>query len=256
MPFDEYLAVDAASNSRLGYFVGKTPAYAKDRIDNPKPPTDDMRLGTLVHAMLLEPDAVNDRFVAAPKVDRRTKIGKAKWAEFEKNSNGREVYTEVVWEKACKMAKNLLEARGPVGGKTEVSAFWIDPQTEEPCKARFDEVFEDCDVIYDHKKTKSAEIGSVIRSIIDYGYARQDAMYSEGYRIITGRPLKEFRFYFVESADLYEVAPYNIDPDSVMKATIQYHSLLQLYSFCKKEDMWPTYSATPRTVTLPDRAFK
>lgn len=44
--------------------------------------TDAMRLGTALHTLLLEPESYRARHPVAPKVDRRTNVGKAEWAAF------------------------------------------------------------------------------------------------------------------------------------------------------------------------------
>lgn len=58
-----------------------------------KPDSEAMAFGRAFHAAILEPEVYAEQFVIAPKVDRRTKDGKATWEEFVKLSQDKTVLT-------------------------------------------------------------------------------------------------------------------------------------------------------------------
>ena len=55
--------------------------------------TPAMVFGDAVHTYILENDIFKSRFAVAPNVDRRTKVGKAKFNEFQSTLKGHEIIT-------------------------------------------------------------------------------------------------------------------------------------------------------------------
>src|SRR5690606_16617947 len=72
-------------------------------------PTSAMDLGTLLHAMVLEPTRIP--FAAAPECDRRTNAGKAAWAAFEADciAAGKRAIKSDAWQCAETMLSALRE---------------------------------------------------------------------------------------------------------------------------------------------------
>lgn len=79
MPADVYHAIPAVSSSWLKTWLNSTPAHAQEPMDPNKPA---LRLGTAVHARILEPGAYTDLIAVQPDVDRRTSAGKAAYADW------------------------------------------------------------------------------------------------------------------------------------------------------------------------------
>lgn len=68
LPEQEYFKLDAASNSLLSK-VKRSPAHAKEAMDNPADPTPSMRLGSLMHTLVLEPEKFEERYHVASDTD-------------------------------------------------------------------------------------------------------------------------------------------------------------------------------------------
>ena len=81
------IPIEYVSHSRIETFRKNPQLYKKQYVDKivTRESTPAQALGSLVHAMLLEPDTVDDKFKVAPNVDKRTKAGKEVWEEFYKN---------------------------------------------------------------------------------------------------------------------------------------------------------------------------
>ena len=60
-PDADYFATPAASNSTLSR-MKKSPAHCKAYMEEPFEPTANMKLGTLVHTLVLEPGTFHDRY--------------------------------------------------------------------------------------------------------------------------------------------------------------------------------------------------
>jgi signal transduction histidine kinase len=192
VPFDDYLAIDALSNSFLCAFE-RSPANAIWAKHAPSFDGDSAAdLGSLVHTIALEPEEVRNRYAVLPKVNMRTNEGKEKAADFlaSAESAGLEVISEDVFIKARRMAKSmmahpeferLLKAEN---GHSEVTVIWIDQETGLKCKARCDRLVPVLGgaAVLDIKTTD--KIDRLKWSVLDYGYDRQEAHYSEGLRAV------------------------------------------------------------------------
>jgi exodeoxyribonuclease VIII len=106
---------------------------------HPPQPTAAMDFGTALHCAVLEPIRFSKEYIAAPKVDRRTKEGKATWAAFEADNADKSVMDaddfltvqrmrESAW--AHPIAKQLLSGQG----HNEVGAVWVNEETGITCK--------------------------------------------------------------------------------------------------------------------------
>lgn len=137
MPCADYYRIDALNWSRLRAALHSPAHFAN--YDALRTETPEMRLGTLVHQLILEPDA---DCILLPKCDRRTKAGKAAYAEAESasESSGLPLVREEEMEQAklvadavmrCSAAREILERCS-----TEVVAEF--DLHGRACKARLD----------------------------------------------------------------------------------------------------------------------
>jgi len=91
----EYHARPEVSKSGLDQ-IRRSPLHYWNRYLNPdriiEPPTLAMVIGSALHARVLEPHLYDDEYMAAPEgIDRRTKEGKLRWADFEAEADGKTV---------------------------------------------------------------------------------------------------------------------------------------------------------------------
>lgn len=258
MPFRDYLAVPALSNSGLK-LLAKSPRHYAASFDPERPdaePSDAMRRGTLLHTMALEPHAVAQRYRVKPAaMNFTTKDGKA-WRDA--TPAGVEIVSEAEHRAACVQARNLRqlpELAALLGaGEAEVSFFWLDEETGVHCKARADWVFASASggvVLLDLKTTEDATPEAFGRSCARYGYHRQAAWYTDGWRQATGGDVLGFVFGAVESAWPHDAVPYMLDDAALAKAREQIAGLLQLHSQCERTGHWPGIASEITTLSLP-----
>ena len=146
-----------------------------------------LNMGTALHCLLLEPQHFESRFSIMPKYDLRTKEGKEGRKQFmdEYYSPDKIIITEDEMQKLQLMrqsalahpdAKKLLEMQG----ECEASLYWNDFETDVLCKIRPDKIvyINGKPIIVDIKKTSN--INDFGRSIEDYRYHVQAAMYIDG----------------------------------------------------------------------------
>lgn len=237
----EYRKYPAISRSEL-WKLRESPEKFKWAMEHPEPPTPALIFGQVFHKLALEPMDFGTEFAVAPAVDRRTKDGKAAWAEFTAAADGKTVITQDVFDKASEMVcaldcapfvKKLLD------GAHELPLFWTDEMTAEPCKVRLDALSEvnGQPIIVDLKTTADASTDGFMRSAVRLGYHFQAAMYSEGYKQNTGKkPL--FVFIAVEKEPPYSVNILQADEAFINHGYDIFRELIGVYHDCKTTNNW------------------
>jgi hypothetical protein len=249
----EYHSSPAISKSGLD-LIRKAPALYKWRRDNPSEPTPAMRLGTLTHSAVLEPEDFSAGTIVRPDgIDRRTSTGKAAWTEFEQLAIGKEIISA---EESAKLAAirdavraHPAAAKALAGSPTiEQSIFWESDGIA--CRCRPDAVTER-GVIVDLKTTRDASPDGFAKSVAQYRYHVQAAYYSDGYEAAFGEPPRGFVFIAVETEPPYLVAVYVASEAMTSRGRMDYQQDLDTFRECRDTDTWPGYATAPITLDLP-----
>jgi methylphosphotriester-DNA--protein-cysteine methyltransferase len=259
IPFDTYRAWDAVNQSFLKTMLSHSPAHAMHERDNPTS-TAALALGSLVHAMLLEPDTVADNFIVIPECDRRTTEGKAIYAAFLARKRPSQVEVKAgEWEKAeamvaiCTNHPTATEWLADAEER-EVCIVWNDAATGLRCKARLDGITQRLygHGILDIKTTADASADSFSKSIYNYGYHMQAAFYRDALRSLELTPA-EFRIIAIESSAPYQTACYELSETAIELGAVEIRKALDLYATCRESGNWPGYES--QTLDLPYWAY-
>lgn len=249
----EYHASPAISKSGLD-LIRKTPALYHWRQANPTEQTPAMRLGSLTHTAVLEPHYFDQETIARPEgIDRRTSAGKAAWAAFEIEADGKEIVTVEEMSKLALIQQAVhnhpAAAKALAGRPTiEQSIFW--DADGIACRCRPDAVTEK-GVIVDLKTTSDASPEGFAKSIAQYRYHVQAAFYSDGYRAAFGEAPRGFVFIAVETEPPYLVAVYVASEAMTQRGRVDYQTDLDTFRRCQESGIWPGYSDAPLTIDLP-----
>lgn len=218
----------------------------------PREETAALRLGTAVHAAILEPGVFARDYVVATW-DARTKDGKAQ--RDAAIASGKIVISDDDETTICAMAQSVHEhpiASAILASRihTEEPIFWTDPLSGIECKGKPDMV---CRVggrtsIVDLKTTNDANEDDFARSIANYAYHVQAAMYLRGWREVSGEEAS-FTILAVEKSAPYAVAIYELDEDAIAKGSARVIGLLQRLKACRESNSWPGYAT--KTISLP-----
>lgn len=254
MPHDEYLKVEALSNSGLKKLM-KTPAHFKAP---QKPPTSQQQAvwdwGTAFHVEVLEPDKYNNRVIVTSK--KTITAGEKKEAAEE----GKVIIKEpahIDIQGAVQAARDHPDS-GPLlkaGGVTEMSFFWEDPEYGFLCKGRADKIT-DSRITMDLKSTGDAEdesrgFGSFWKNFISLRYRFQAYWYLNGLTIASGVPHDRFVFIAVEKEPPYGLNVFEADKEVLLWAMEEIDPLKRLYSECLASNLWPCYPTGIKTIGLP-----
>lgn len=181
-------------------------------------PTASMIFGSLFHTYCLERDTFADHYAACEKLDKRTKEGKWKWEQFQTAHAGKTIITQDDLSTADAMflgvmrnkhAQQLLEAEG----KNEQPIFWEDA-SGLPLKCKPDRALLRR-LIVDLKTTDDISPDGFGRTIFNYGYHCQAALYVDG--LASAMEGEEFPFVFiaVSKEPPHETAVYTLPPRAI-----------------------------------------
>ena len=248
MPNDVYHAYEGISKSGLDLIANSPALYAARK---PNETTRPMQIGTALHAGILEPHIYASDFHLLPDIkDRRS-------SEYKKL---KEIHGEAfvfVGEECANLDAMIKQAHTDAevmsymnaGGISEMSAFIQCPEAGVLLRCRYDYLMTDSDVCIDVKKTKDAREVEFSKSIDDFRYHVQDAMYSYVYKLLTGRELV-FKFLAIQEKTPHTARIYTLDEYSKMIGYYYYHRDLMTFAECHKINFWPQPSQNGE-ISLP-----
>ena len=245
----DYHADPAISASHL-HAVAASPYHYWSRFLAPgRPPsvqTAAMKLGSLTHCAVLEPDELSSRYDIAP--DRRTNAGKSVAAEME--AAGIEAVTAPEMEQAMAMAASVRSHQAAAAllrdGKAEQS-FWWDDSTGLRCKCRPD--WYNGTTIVDLKTTTDASPRGFAKSVAAWRYHVQQNHY------LAGTFAERFVFIAVEKTYPYAVGVYELDETAALHGEAERRNNLQTIADCRAIAEWPGYGNTIQPLSLPNWAL-
>lgn len=244
MSNDDYHGGPGISKSGLD-LISKNPALYKDRyIDGNRPePTKPMIVGSATHTAVLEPEKFDKEYIVAPAVDRRTKTGKAAYAEFMEKAEAEQLIPLKAdeYENIMRIAEAVRAH--PVAsqifskGQAETSIFHHDELTGELVKVRPDWITDD--LLVDLKTTQDASMEAFERACWNFRYYVQSPMYLDIANEQSGFHYNSFLFVCVESNEPYSIAVYYADQEMMDAGRMEYRRCMEIYHQHKQQNQWP-----------------
>jgi hypothetical protein len=254
MPFPEYLAHPALGSGAIRQFIKSPGHFLHYTRTKGVPPTPQMLLGSAAHCAVLEPREFNSRYAKAPDVDRRTKDGKAAWAEFLDCNPHKEILTPEQYDTAWAIKDTLSampEYRALLAAgahyDVEVSCFWTDDATGLELKGRADMLRSD-GVCIDLKTTIDASPHGYPHAIARYGSHIQAAIYCDAFEC------DRFVFVAIENKPPFAAGIYTLDEASLELGRQQYRAALDGIAKYERSGIWPI-GYGEQEIGLPAWAF-
>jgi exodeoxyribonuclease VIII len=248
---EQYHADPAVSASHL-HAIARSPYHYWSRYLDPKrsamEPTAAMRLGSLVHCAVLEPEDLLQRYgVCAP---RNTKAGKEQAERMV--AAGIEAVTQSDMALALSMAASVRVHPAAstllAQGKAEQSFWWDDATTGLRCKCRPD--WYHGTTVVDLKTTTDASPSGFARSIATFRYHVQASHYLSGLH-----GAERFVFIAVEKTAPYAVAVYELDAAALAAGNELRQRDMRVIADCQATKEWPGYGDDLQTLSLPSWAL-
>jgi hypothetical protein len=255
---DEYHQGEGISKSGLD-LIAQSPLHYWAKYLDPnresQEPTPALLLGTAIHTSVLEPERFATGYRVAPKVDRRTKDGKAAWEGFQAECAANNA-TPISFDdyEICRRIADQVRSHPTAQtlfakGAAEQSAFWVDDETGVLCKCRPDWLTSQ--MIVDLKSARDASPGAFQRAAWSYRYHVQAAWYLDGVAAATGKPRDAFIFAAFEKEPPFACAFYYADETMIEAGRQEYRRLLRVYADCLNSGRWPGYPIELQALTLP-----
>jgi len=250
MPNKVYHSFKGVSSSML-HKINRSPAHLA--FAEPKKTSREMEIGTAIHAAILEPELFErDYMLLRDVTDRRASEYKQAVKAL---GSGERVLTGIEADRVKGMQASIQSNSQAIRylgaeGYAELTAIATCPTTGVIVRARFDWITMD-GISIDVKKTQDVRYEAFQKSIANYRYHVQDGFYSYVYELITGEPIKAFKFLAVE-----ELAPnasklYELDSEAKQIGRRDALADLATYAACEQSQDWPGVVHEEELISLP-----
>lgn len=238
---EAYHARDGVSASRLKSMAKGWRWYEAEHITKviERKESPAMRMGTAIHAAILEPEAFDRQYVVCPPEfsDRRTKAHK-EWAAAVPDGSIILSAAEDRVIESCRDAVMSNPAACAIIGSiehAEKSFVFDDLEAGAHCRVRFDLIAGR--IVGDIKTIDSLDDGAVEKAIQSFRYDLQVAHYLEGFACL-GFEGMEFVFIFVETSPPHRCRVVKLSPSDLEAARDQRVSLLREYARRSESGDW------------------
>lgn len=241
LPAKEYHAIDACSSSWLKVARRGAIEFVHKKLNPIEEKSDSLLVGDIVHSLVFPSTTpVTSEYMVIPDgIDRRTKEGKAAYAELEQDP--RQKISKKLYDKAHEIANHVLSVdlvrniKDHSDSYNEVSGFFTNSGID--CKCRWDLINPHVGLILDLKTTANGtDQQSFAKTIAQYIYDQQAAWYVDAAERAYGKIFK-FAFVVVSTNAPYDVALYEADDQMLETGRQLYKENIELYKkFSKIEE--------------------
>lgn len=253
---EKYHAGPGLSRSPLWTLYNKSPRHSRDPVEE----TVAMEFGDKFHQGVEDPQAFEEKFVILPEDCRPGSglgmKGRKEMFESEAERNTQTIINQEDYDTIRGMTAAIHshpECLDLMEGEclTEISGYWIDPETGLLCKLRADLLNTTKEIVVDWKSCVDARPRPFYRVAWDKGYHFQAAWYLWGVSMITGIEYTEFRDVAVEKKGHHAIQVHPVMSDLLEYAKTECRLALNRYAECLDADFWPSYEEPPPGFGLP-----
>jgi|TARA_R110000787_G_scaffold16014_2_gene49060 hypothetical protein len=226
--------------SPRNYFFKKSANDLTVSNNLPKPKDSTFSLGLCIYEKIVNPlDSFKKKYIVSPKFDKRTKLGKEKYANFmdiesidkiiisqDDNNLIDEIITNILINE--KLYNKIIDSN------FDCSVYLIDKISGLKIKLKTDIFIKD-KLIIDFKSSKDSSINS-FKSEIDYNnYSLTSAIYMDFLKI------KEYVFISCENKAPYQMSIYSLNKKLIEQGRKDYRIALDLLKWSYDNNYWCDY---------------
>jgi len=166
------------SYSSLKVFA-KSPRHYINYLNRPATAqTDAMKMGSLIHCLMLTPDDFANQFFVSPEINRRTKDGKVEWEKIQEDNKDKIIVTYEDYAHASRVSSNALSNKNIE--QLINNCYWFEMEWKAeisglPFRGFYDGVSED--YIIEIKTTSDGNPKSVMNDFVRRQYPIQAGLY-------------------------------------------------------------------------------
>lgn len=240
--FPEYLSKkDFIAASDIKTFLKSPKLYYYEKyLKQEKEELRHLSIGSAIHEKVMEPEYFDLHFIVFPKVDKRTKDGKAAYETFVKQAEGKTIIYEDELEminiiaetaKSNKTFMSFLE-----DSYTELSCYTVDEKTGLRIRMRPDILSKSKSTIVDIKSCMESSPKEFKRNVFSYGYNLSAAYYCD----FINR--ENYVFAAMEKSQPYQVSLFVCNDDMLEGARYKYRMGLDLLKWSYDNNFWCDYN--------------
>ena len=246
LTYQEYDAIEALNAGKLKS-MAISPRHAQ--VFRERSSTPSLRIGSMAHLAVLEPDVFSSSVAVSKNFDRRYKDQKALALQFEEENAGKTIIDHDTYTTICSISEALAEH--PAAHKLltrcrrrEESIIWQD-NAGVLCKSRPDMFNEELGICCDLKTIKAGDgkPENFLRSALSFErlYHWQAAFYLRGFQKL-GLPIHRWIWIVVETSEPFGVSCVQASSDMIEYARQCISPLIEQYADCAQKGAWPAYS--------------
>ena len=248
MSNDAYHAYEGISKSGLDK-VSRSPAHFYLSAQGTSSPA--MRMGTIVHTAILEPERFKEEYVLLKDIsDKR----KSEYKEAAKVFGSENVLTSKEVSSVASLQETIQADQPSAELLASCDLFELSAFVEHKgvlLRCRYD-AFSSRDLVaVDLKTTQNSSRAEFAKSVSNYRYHVQDAHYSLVYELITGKKLNAFKFLAVENEPPHCPMIYELSAESKLIGLHELNKDLIAYKAASENCEWIGYEQTNEPLDLP-----
>ena len=253
----EYHGSGELSRSTAWSLLQSCPAKVRYDMNNRKPSSPALVIGSGFHTATLEPEKLDDEFAVKPsEIDGqgpRTKHYKEAFELMQKSEPDKQWLAPADYDLILEMAGSALENpvlrhyMADIDKVVEGTGYF--EMEGAKCKVRPDLYIPGAGVVIDLKSTQDASNRGFTKSVRQFGYLFQACWYMHALRLLGEKP-KQFVFIAVEKTAPYATAAYTIKESDINKQFSNMERACQLWAACQSSGIWPGYSDMVETLDL------
>lgn len=234
LSYEEYAEIPAFRSHDLTSVI-KCPFSWKYRKEMEQTPA--LLEGRVQHTVFLEHHKFDDEFVIQPKIDRRTKAGKADYEDFLASVGNRTPITQDLYD-LCMRRREVVKHYIPKE-TDKVELTLVFEWHGAPFKARMD--WYDNEYVWDLKTCRDASPRGFKGAINAFNYHQQASLYVDAAKAC-GLTAKGFNFLAQEKQDPYPYVVYTLSAEALKYAQARNEQALELIQECSKNDDYKPYN--------------
>lgn len=261
---EDYHAGPGVSASDIANVI-RSPAHYRAAKKSPKQ-TPAMRLGTMCHEFLLQPERFGRRYIIEPPDliagPKNKNPWKAHWEALKARAEleQKELLERSVFRDIEGLAQAVCDHPAGAalldGSERELAAYVQDPDTFFVRKAKAD-ILTPTGIIADLKTTDDARQDAFIRTIRAFHYHVKAAWYLDVFNAVAGPgAFDSFVWVAAEKGEPYGVACYAASEAMLDAGRNTYQKALDILTSCLEKNAWPCYAGEIQPIELPDFFYR